>query len=97
MNKLEMIERIARQTEMAKKDVRAVVNGVIEAMGAALSQEERVHLTGLGTFEVRTGRARKARNLYTNEAIDVPAKKRVMFRSSAKLQQRASGVQGESC
>lgn len=54
MNKTELIAAVAEKAELSKKDAEAAVSATIDAITAALSQEEKVQLVGFGSFEVKT-------------------------------------------
>ncbi|WP_085522369.1 HU family DNA-binding protein [Tuberibacillus sp. Marseille-P3662] len=87
MNKNEMVNNIADETGLAKKDVEAVVNGVLDEVADALSNNEKVQLVGFGTFEARERSSRKGRNPQTGEAIDIPASTVPAFRPGNKLKE----------
>ena len=61
MNKTELIAAVAEKAELSKKDAEAAVSATIDAVTAALSQEEKVQLVGFGSFEVKT-RAERLEN-----------------------------------
>ena len=45
----------------------------------------KINLAGFGIFERRTQMARKARNPQTKKIIEVPSKKKFVFRASSKV------------
>lgn len=88
MNKTELVDELASVTDVAKKDVKAVVDALFDVDGViagALKGGDRVALTGFGTFEVRSRAARTARNPRTGEEIQVPASKAPAFRAGKSL------------
>ena len=87
MNKTELIAATALATGMTKKDSERVLNTALEIVAAALSQGERVQLSGFGAFEVRHREARQARNLHTKETVEVPATKVPVFKASKALKE----------
>ena len=62
MNKTELIEAIAKETGLKKKDAEAAVGAFIGAIEGALAKGEKVQLVGFGTFETKTRAAREGRN-----------------------------------
>lgn len=50
-----------------------------------LKKSGEVRVSGFGKFLVRQVKARKARNPKTGEIIDVPAKKKLIFRFAKKF------------
>ena len=67
MNKADLIEAVARETGLKKKDEGALQQGV------------KVQLVGFGTFETKKRKAREGRNPKTGEAIKIKASKYPAF------------------
>lgn len=61
-NKAELVDRVAKKTQLTKKDVSATVEALFETIQEALKAGEKVQVIGFGTFEVRERAARKGRN-----------------------------------
>ena len=85
MNKTELIAAVAEKAELSKKDAEAAVSAAIEAITAALSQEEKVQLVGFGSFEVKARAERVGRNPKTKETIQIPASKTPVFKAGKAL------------
>ena len=85
MNKSELVEAVAKVAESSKAEAQAHVDAIIDAIGSALARDEKVSVTGFGTFEVRHRAARKARNPQTGETIEVKASKAPAFRAGKAL------------
>ncbi len=85
MNKTELIAAVSERANLSKKDSEAAVTAMIDAITAALTQEERVQLVGFGTFEVKSRAARTGRNPKTREAIHIPASKAPVFKAGKVL------------
>ena len=71
MDKNELIEKIAGNTGLTKKDVGIVINTFIVTVTKALVEGSKVQLLGFGVFGTRERNARKVRNprtclLYTS-------------------------------
>ena len=79
MTKAEIINQIAEQTGVAKKDVAATVEAFMEEIRVSLADnKENVYLRGFGTFTVKHRAAKTARNISKNttmmlEARDIPS------------------------
>ena len=84
MNKTDLVNVVANETGLAKKDVDAVVAATLKAITAALKEGDKVQLLGFGTFEVKEVAARGGRNPQTGETIEIPASKKPAF-SAAKV------------
>ena len=53
MTKTDLIAQVAANTEMSKKSAEQAVNAVFEALGKAMTEGEKISISGFGTFEVR--------------------------------------------
>ena len=79
MTKAEIINKIADETGLAKKDVAISVEAFMETIRESLSdKKENVYLRGFGTFVVKRRAQKTARNISKNttlviEAHDYPA------------------------
>ncbi len=85
MNKTELINAVAGQAALSKKDSEAAVNAALEVITAALKDGDKVQLVGFGSFEVKKREARVGRNPRTKEAIDIPASKVPVFKPGKAL------------
>ena len=85
MNKMELVEHIAGETELSKAAAAAALDAVVEGITKALRKGDEVRLVGFGTFSVRERAARKGRNPATGQEIKIPASKNPRFKASATL------------
>ena len=85
MNKTELINAAAESAGLTKKDTERVINAAIDAVTAALAREERVQISGFGTFETRNREARVARNPHTQEPMQIAATRVPAFKPSKAL------------
>ena len=79
MNKTELIEAIAGESGLKKKDAEAALTAFVNAVEGALAKGEKVQLVGFGTFETKTRGAREGRNPKTGETIKIAASKYPAF------------------
>ena len=79
MNQSELIEKVARATELnqraAGQAVKAVVNAILDSLVAG----DAVRVSGLGTFNVAARPAREGRNPQSGQTIKIAASKAVRF------------------
>ena len=87
MNKTQLIEVVARETGLKKKEAEASVNAVFAAVSDALADGEKVQLAGFGTFEVKTRDKRLGRNPATGASIEIPAAKHPSFTAGKSLKE----------
>ncbi len=85
MNKTELIALAAESAGLTKKDTERVINATLDAITASLLKDEKVQLSGFGTFDVKTREARTGRNPHTKAAIEIPATKVPVFKASKAM------------
>ena len=85
MNKTELINAVAKNAELRRKDADKAVNAAFDAITAALKAGEKVAVVGFGAFEVKERAARTARNPRTGEEIEIAASKAVSFKAGKAL------------
>ena len=74
MTKAEIINKIAEETGIAKKDVSTAVESFMEVIRTSLSQEkENVYLRGWGTWTLKHRAKKTARNISKNTTMVIPA------------------------
>ena len=85
MNKTDLINVVAAEANLTKKDAEAAVNATLAAIANALKDGDKVQLLGFGTFEVKAVAEREGRNPKTGETIKIPASKKAAFTASKIL------------
>ncbi len=83
--KADIVDVVAEKTGMTKKDAGDVLEATLEAITEALQRSERVQLTGFGTFETRSRKERKGKNLQTGATITIPAATVPAFKAGKAL------------
>ena len=74
MTKAEIINQIAEQTGVAKKDVTTTVEAFMEAIRISLAEnKENVYLRGFGSFIVKHRAQKTARNISKNTTLVIDA------------------------
>ena len=86
-SKQDVIAKVAKATELTKKDATASVNAVFDAIKDYLAEGEKVQLIGFGTFNVRERAAHQGRNPQTGEAIEIAASKVPAFKAGKTLKE----------
>ena len=92
MNKTELIEAIAKEASLSKKDAEAALNAYTSVVTKTLKKGDKITLVGFGTFEVRKRAARKGKNPQTGEAIKIKAAKVPAFNPGKGLKDTINGV-----
>ena len=90
MNKAEFIESVVKQGKYdtkseASRAYDAVVGALTGRLSKGTSKDRVIRLPELGTFQMKTRKARTGRNPQTGKSIKIPAKKVVTFRNGQQL------------
>lgn len=86
MTKAELTEAVAASTGLSKRDVEAVVEGVLAEITKALINGGEVAFTGFGTFSVSERKAREGVNPQRpTEKIQIPATTVPKFKAGKTL------------
>ena len=85
MNKLELIESVAKSADISKAAAERALDGAVAAIRNALKKGAMVTLVGFGTFYVGKRAARSGRNPRTGAAIRIKAAKVPKFRPGKAL------------
>ena len=85
MTKTDLVNVVAAEAQLNKKQAEAAVNGIITAITGALKDGDKVQLIGFGTFEVKAVAEREGRNPKTGETIKIAATKKPTFTASKAL------------
>lgn len=73
MNKSQLVETVAAKANIKKKDADAAVAAIFEAITCALAKNDKVQVSGFGSFEARKRAARSGRNPQTGAVMQIPA------------------------
>ncbi len=84
MNKSDLIEEVAKVT-CAKQEAKDAVNALFSVIKQALGKNDRVGISGFGTFSVRARKARMGRNPRTGQPIKISAKRVVKFKPAKEI------------
>ncbi len=87
MNKGELVDYLALELRTSRLQASRVLDTVIAGIRKGLREEDSVTITGFGTFEVKSRKARMGRNPHTGEPIRIAAGRRVGFRVGKTLRQ----------
>jgi DNA-binding protein HU-beta len=85
MNKSELIEAMAEAADISKSAAARALDGLTDAIEAALKQGDTVSLIGFGTFSVKERAARTGRNPQTGATIEIAASKTPSFKAGKGL------------
>jgi DNA-binding protein HU-beta len=90
MNKAELVNAMATDTGLTKKDVESVLNSFVNVVSDELAKNEKVQLVGFGTFETRERAARTGRNPQTGEELKIAASTVPAFKAGKALKDKVN-------
>jgi nucleoid DNA-binding protein len=88
LSKAEIVENIFPLVKISKKNIHRVIDMFFDQIKAGLLSDRVIELRGLGTFEIRTRKGRKARNPKTGDAVQVGNHGVAHFRPGRELKQK---------
>jgi len=89
--KKDLIDRIAESTGAKRTLVKTVVQHFFDEIIVELAKGNRLEFRDFGVFETKTRRARAAQNPRTLEKVEVPAKRRVVFKPGRLMREGVNG------
>ena len=91
--KKDLIDRIAESTGTRQTFVKAVVQAFLGEIISALTTGNRLEFRDFGVFATKTTPARMAQNPRTLKKVEVPAKRRVVFKPGRLMREGLNSSQ----
>lgn len=88
MTKADLVAQVAKKADLTARAAKDAVNSIFSTVSDALARDEKVVVTGFGTFLVRRRAARKGRNPQTGAEIQIPATKTPGFTAGKTLKRK---------
>ena len=92
MTKKEIVRIISERADLTQLKTKEIVQWTFDAIIDTLVSEGRIELRNFGVFEVKTRKARRARNPRTNEPVTVDAKNVVTFQPGKEMEERVRNI-----
>lgn len=92
MKKETLIAIISQKTGLTKKDSSKAVEAFLSSIVETLASGDKLQITGFGSFEVKDCGPRECRNPQTGEQINVPAKKKPVFKAGKMFKDAVNGT-----
>jgi DNA-binding protein HU-beta len=73
MTKAEIVNEVAKATNLERGQVQAVVEKYMEVVKDSLAKGDNVYLRGFGSFIVKRRAKKTARNISKNQTMTIPA------------------------
>ena len=91
--KREIVKTIAERTALTQAQASEVIQLLLDSIVETVIDERRVELRNFGVFELRSRRARKARNPRTGEVLIVPERQAVVFRPGRAFEEQLTALE----
>jgi DNA-binding protein HU-beta len=85
MTKAELIDVVAKESELSKADAERAIAAFFETVTKAAKKGDKVAWPGFGSFSTSKSKARTGRNPQTGAAVKIAASTRMKFTSSSTL------------
>ena len=85
MNKAQLIEKIAKETQMSKAQCELILDCTVDTIKKTVKKGDDVKLVGFGTFAKAKRKARKGRNPQTGKTITIPAANYPKFKAGREF------------
>ena len=93
MTKKEIVKSISDKTGLTQLQIKEIVQLTFDGIVETLLEEGRVELRNFGVFQVKSRKARKARNPRTGRQVDVPEKFVVTFKPGKEMEARVQDLE----
>ena len=87
IKKTDIIEQLAEQTGLSKKDSKAAIEAMLDYMAKNLKKGNIIDVAGFAKLEVKKRPAREGRNPATGEKIKIKASKKLKFTAKKALKE----------
>ena len=90
MNKTQLIEAVAKESNLKKRDVETVVENFINIIVDEVAKGEKVQITGFGSFERKERGERTIKNPRTGEPMQVAPSKSPSFSAGSVFKEKVN-------
>lgn len=96
LTRARLTSAIHARVGVSRKDAADLVEDVLNVLSEALVEDDKVKLSGFGTFEVRDKAARPGRNPRTNSPLVISRRRVISFRTSQVLRKAINDAAEET-
>ena len=90
MVKLDIIDTIRERVGFSKVDTAKIVESVFDIIKETLQREDKVMISGFGSFVARKKLSRRGRNPKTGSSMEISPRRVLTFKSSPVLRVRSN-------
>jgi DNA-binding protein HU-beta len=92
VTKADVIDAVAAEAELSRRQAGEIVDLILNEIKGALQKGDRVALNPFGSFVVRARQAREGRNPKTGEKITIAARNVPAFVAGSSLKEAVGGL-----
>jgi nucleoid DNA-binding protein len=92
VTKKDIVRIISERANLTQLKTKEIVQWTFDEIISTLIREGRIELRNFGVFEVKTRKARRARNPRTNQPVEVGAKNVVTFQPGKEMEERVRAM-----
>ncbi|MDR0485897.1 MAG: HU family DNA-binding protein [Elusimicrobiota bacterium] len=85
MKKPDIVKLVSEKSGLTQNDANLAVKALVKVIQDGLRKGEFFSLSGLGSFRVKSRKARVGRNPKTGNMVPVPPGRKVSFKPTSKL------------
>lgn len=90
MKRYDLIKKISEKSKVNSRIIDRVAKTLVRTIVECVRNGEKVTLSGLGTFRLKTRKAKPARNLQTGETVHLPEGKKISFKPSLSFKRKCT-------
>ncbi len=91
LTKADLVDSIHERIGFSKKEAADMVELIFDTIKTALTDGDKIKISGFGNFVVREKRSRTGRNPQTGQAIEISARRVLTFKPSQVLREEVNG------
>lgn len=92
MTKADLIESLANEHELSKREAGDIIDFVLDSITSALTSGEKVQLIPFGAWDIRERKKREGRNPQTGEKLIIAARRVPAFTAGKALRDAVAGA-----
>ena len=82
LNKFDLIEIIAEEAHLSKKDAKASIESFIDTIKTSMKEGKEVNISNFGSFVPLVKKSRKGTNPSSHETIIIDEKRSISFKTA---------------
>jgi len=85
MNKSDIITILSKSEDFSEEKSKEIFEFILDAIRDGLINDDKVLISGFGSFEIKIRKPKKGRNPKTGEELIIPSKKVIKFKPGKLL------------